>query len=753
MSHHNIPAELQSLQQWVISNSVEDKLPRNPRTGRVASVTDPSTWGTYQEAIQSGAKQIGFVLTPWDPYTIIDLDNKPEKPCTPEQLQLHNRILNAMQTYTEISTSGTGYHIVLKGTVPAAVHRDNVEIYSHSRYMVFTGNTINSFPIRENQAILDNMYSQMYVESTRATLVDMEESISDEELVDLAYNAVNGDKFDALAKGFWEDLGYPSQSEADLSFISMLTFYSQSDEQVRRIFRLSELGQRDKARKDDKYINFAIGRCRATQGQPVEFGTIAESVDAFAESLIGKTHVAIESQQEQEIIHKPTTLEVDDTVFPPGLVGEVAHYIYSSAVRPVKKIALAGAIALVAGIVGRCYNFSNTGLNQYVILLATTGTGKEGAQNGISNLVERVSSKAPSVHDFFGPGAYSSGQALVRTLDERKCFFSIMGEFGITLSRITDPRANAADKTFRKVILDLYGKSGWNQYLQSSVYADSEKNTQQVRAPALTILGESTPEEFFGTLSGRNIADGLIPRFLLLQYKGKRPARNLNANHPPDDRLVEKLTAIVSKALQSAANNINCPVGIEPDALAMLDAFDLKADNEINNPEADDASKQLWNRAHLKALKLAALIAVGINYNNPIINMDCARFAIDMVSKDIETMMGNFRSGLMASDEVRREQLVHQACVDYLSMDYRKRLTYIRNTTLAKLEIVPIAFLRRRLRNVSDFADVGDTGRALDNAIKSLVDMQDLKPIPHTELMKHGIKAKTECYALCTKFE
>ena len=133
--------------------------------------------------------------------------------------------------------------------------------------------------------------------------------------------------------------------------------------------------------------------------------------------------------------------------------------------------------------------------------------------------------------------------------------------------------------------------------------------------------------------------------------------------------------------------------------------------------------------------------------------MDCARFAIDMVSKDIETMMGNFRSGLMASDEVRREQLVHQACVDYLAMDYRKRLTYIRNTTLAKLEIVPIAFLRRRLRNVSDFADVGDTGRALDNAIKSLVDMQDLKPIPHTELMKHGIKAKTECYALCTKFE
>ncbi len=749
MLAHNIPPELQALPQWVISNSVEDKLPRNPRTGRVASVTDHTTWGTFQEAIQSGANQIGFVLTPWDPYTIIDLDNKPSNPCTPEQLDLHKRILTSIQSYTEISTSGSGYHIVVKGSIPVAVHRDNVEIYTHSRYMVFTGNRTNAFPIMEAQDVLNAMFSQMHIESTRAELVDEEEILSDAEVVELAFNAANGAKFDALARGHWDDYGYPSQSEADLAFISMLTFYTRSNDQVKRIFRLTELGQREKARKNDKYLNYAIGRCRATQAQPVE----VEISDSFMQQSQGN----LQATEVIQAIHvpppEPTKVEVDDTVFPPGLVGEVASYIYASAVRPVRKIALAGAIAFIAGIVGRSYNFSNTGLNQYLILLATTGTGKEGAQNGIGNLVDRISQKIPSIHTFFGPGSYSSGQALIRVLDERKCFFSIMGEFGITLNRITDPRANAADKTFRKVILDLYGKSGWNQWLQSSVYADSEKNTQQVRAPALTILGESTPEEFFSRLSTRNIADGLIPRFLLLQYKGIRPPRNHNADCPPDEILVEKLNALVSKALASAAQNINCPVGVQPDALALLDAFDVKADAEINRPEADDACKQLWNRAHLKALKLAALIAVGVNYNNPVINVECAQFAINMVSKDIETMMANFQSGLMAGEEVRREQLVHQACVDYLAMDYRKRVTYVRNTTLAKLEVVPLAFLRRRLRNVSDFAEAGDTGRALDNAIQSLVDMNDLKPVPQTDLIKHGIKAKNECYVLCTKFE
>lgn len=753
MQFHNIPAELQTLKQWVISRSIEDKVPRNPKTGQLASSVDPTTWGTFQEAVQSGAPQIGFVLTPWDPYTIIDLDNKPEKPCTPEQLELHKRILEAVPSYTEVSTSGTGYHIVVRGSIPAAVHRDNVEIYSHSRYMIFTGNVIKPFAIMDAQPVLDNMFSQMYVEDTRIALVDEEELFSDEDIVEMAFNADNGGKFDALCKGEWDQYGYPSQSEADLALISMLTFYTRSNEQVKRIFRLTELGQRDKAKKNDKYLNYAIGRCRTTQAPPVDITVIDENVDKFAESMVGKP-VPNTTPNFNTVLHPVANIpDQNDVVeFPPGLIGEVAEYIYQSAIRPVRTVALAGAITLVAGIVGRSYNFSNTGLNQYVILLATTGTGKEGAQNGISHLINKIALKIPSAHDFFGPGAYSSGQALIRTLDERKSFFSIMGEFGVTLNRITDPRANAADKTFRKVILDLYGKSGWNQWLQASVYADKEKNTKQVRAPALTILGESTPEEFFGGLTTRNIADGLVPRFTLFQYKGKRPPRNRNAGFEPSDILIDKLVDLTSLALNSDAQNINCPVGIDQEASMLLDAFDELADSEINNPDADDSCKQLWNRAHLKALKLAALIAVGVNYRNPVIRKDHAEYAIKIIKADIAMMLGNFDAGLMAGDEVRREHLVLEASRAYLAMDYNKRLTYIKSTALAKLDVVPIAFLRRRLRNVSDFAYAGDTGRALDNAIKSLVDMGDLVPVGQPELIKQGVKTRTEAYQLVTKY-
>src|SRR5947208_2054218 len=78
----------------------------NPRTRQAASPTDPATWATFDEAWRSGYKYIGFVLSESDPYTIIDLDNKPHNPATPEQLERHKKILETFNSYTERSVSG-----------------------------------------------------------------------------------------------------------------------------------------------------------------------------------------------------------------------------------------------------------------------------------------------------------------------------------------------------------------------------------------------------------------------------------------------------------------------------------------------------------------------------------------------------------------------------------------------------------------------------------------------------------------------
>jgi hypothetical protein len=71
--------------------------------------------------------------------------------------------------------------------------------------------------------------------------------------------------------------------------------------------------------------------------------------------------------------------------------------------------------ALLAGIVGRAYNVEPPiGLNQYVLLLAPTGTGKEAITNGYSALMKSIRSAVPASADFIGPGEMASHQAVIK---------------------------------------------------------------------------------------------------------------------------------------------------------------------------------------------------------------------------------------------------------------------------------------------------------------------------------------------------
>ena len=130
---------------------------------------------------------------------------------------------------------------------------------------------------------------------------------------------------------------------------------------------------------------------------------------------------------------------------PPGLLGAVAQFIYGAAPRPVPEIALAGAVGLLAGIVGRAYNVNGLGLNLYVLLLALTGSGKESISSGVTALMKGVRQSVPSSVDFIGPAAIASPQALAKHLANANTpsFVSILGEFGLTMQQMANPKAPA----------------------------------------------------------------------------------------------------------------------------------------------------------------------------------------------------------------------------------------------------------------------------------------------------------------------
>lgn len=733
----NIPQELRQLPQWVVAGPSRE--PLNPRTGGAASVIDSSTWGTFEEAVRAGFKHIGFVLTVEAGLTIIDLDNKLEKPATEEQLARHTKILDAFDSYTERSTSGRGYHIIVRGTVPAAVHRDNVEVYSTGRYMICTGDVVRQAPIVNYQDLLVQLCGEMRPNNT-IELVEYDEILDDVELVEMAMNAVNADKFNDLCNGEWLRLGYPSQSEGDLALLSILAFYSKSNEQCRRLFRQSALGKREKALRNDKYIDYALEKIRAKQPPPIDFSQLNQESKHVTN---GVPQATVETPS-LSLPHEPVkALNARNRVLPPGLIGEMAQYFYQTAVRPVPDIALAASIGLAAGVVGRSYNISNQGLNQYLILVARTGTGKEGAASGINNLIQAVRSRVPMVDQFIGPSAFASGQALIKRLDEQPCFLSILGEFGLTLQQLCDPNATAAQIMLRKALLDLYSKSGWNQILRSSVYSDIEKNTKMVQAPNVTILGETTPETFFDGLDISHISDGLIPRFNIIEYSGNRPARNQWANAPPPDLLVQKFADLVTIALTTMNNKTCQPVGTDREAQNILNDFDLKCDSEINNAH-NAAESQIWNRAHLKALKLGALLSVGVNPHQPTITAEIANWCIDFVQEDVNAMTKRFKSGDVGKGDSKLGADLKRVIEIYLRSSFEEVEFYGAKRQMFVEKVIPYNYLMRKTAALASFRhDRRGSTAALKSALQDLCDSNMLIEVPSIQLFsRYGTRGK-----------
>lgn len=142
-----IPHELKKRPQWVswryaIQGGKWTKHPYNPRTERKASTTDLMTWSRFEtvfDAYANGAYDgVGFVLSSGDPYAGVDLDGCRD-PETGVIAEWAAEIVRVLDSYTELSPSGSGLHIVVKGKVPKALKLPRIEIYSTERYFALTG--------------------------------------------------------------------------------------------------------------------------------------------------------------------------------------------------------------------------------------------------------------------------------------------------------------------------------------------------------------------------------------------------------------------------------------------------------------------------------------------------------------------------------------------------------------------------------------------------------------------------------------
>lgn len=424
---------------------------------------------------------------------------------------------------------------------------------------------------------------------------------------------------------------------------------------------------------------------------------------------------------------------------PPGFVGALAQFIYQQAPRPVAEVAIVGALGLMAGMCGKVWHIPGSGLNLYIVLVARSAVGKEAMHDGIAKLVGAAAVQCPVAGNFVDFNDYVSGPALQKACAHNQCFVNVAGEIGHKFLAMAVDK-DASMRSLRKVLTTLYSKSGPDSIAGGISYSSQENNLESQRALSFSLIGETTPGTFYESITDAMMRDGFMSRFCVIEYCGDRPAKNAHRMQHPAPAIVERLQRIMQHSDLAIGSGNNQEVVFSDDARTLLDRFEDECDAAIHAAGEDESLRQLWNRAHLKALRVAALLAVGDHYLNPIVTAEQAEWAVTLMRHGIAAFDRRIRQGEVGEgSDGGREQKVIELCKEFITLPADKLPGWLKNgRAMQEAGIVPRRYLQQRTQRFAAFErfKLGHTA-ALNMAIKTAVTNGKLMDVKGDKLVEN----------------
>jgi len=258
-----IPPAMREADRWLCwryetRDGKPTKVPYQARPNGIppkAASTKPATWCDYTTAAAAVSANpelegLGFALG--DGWVGVDLDHAID-PATGEISAWASEIVADLDSYTELSPSGTGIHIIARGTVTDDRAKKvpmpdggELECYAHGRYFTVTGKQWGACSVVEERTeqlgeLVARYMTKPKPEPQRA-VPSVRADLSCEQLLDVARRAKDGRDFSALYDRGDLSAYQDDHSRADLALCSKLAFYFGGDPAgMDRAFRGSAL--------------------------------------------------------------------------------------------------------------------------------------------------------------------------------------------------------------------------------------------------------------------------------------------------------------------------------------------------------------------------------------------------------------------------------------------------------------------------------------------------------------------------------
>lgn len=337
-----------------------------------------------------------------------------------------------------------------------------------------------------------------------------------------------------------------------------------------------------------------------------------------------------------------------------GLVQEISEWILETSRAPVPEFATIAAISFLGAFYGRRYvTPTELGLNIYMIGIAGPGFGKDHPRRAIEIL-----GHSAGLSHLIGPNDVTSDSAIEKVVRRRPCFVMPFDEVGVLFQAMTGKNAASWARSIRKSLLELYSKS-------TAVWTGKEKAEQKedssadpVWFPTVSMLGMSTPTEFYAGITESNFGDGFMARLTIIGATTQPKRQDGKSLLKAPTLLIERLKrhydstpakgnlkSVSSRDAKQKPILHECEWGLGAKA-RWKEIESWQIEYMLDKPEYEG----IVGRTAEQTCKIATIRAIGRDPVKPIVELDDIEWAYSIVQRSIDMIDDGVRKHMSSSD-------------------------------------------------------------------------------------------------------
>jgi len=326
----------------------------------------------------------------------------------------------------------------------------------------------------------------------------------------------------------------------------------------------------------------------------------------------------------------------EDLLKPQGLVGEIANWIGDVSCMQQPKYALAASLCICATLLGNgVEDESGQQTNIYTIAVGGSCSGKNDPFMYIKHIFKALG------RENMLAGELTSDSAAESLLAEYPVRLLVLDEVGHYVSDIKSAgRSNSCLKTVMSMLTKLWSAAS-SYYLGKSRAPDTNGKPRPrniIHHPCVSIYGATVPVTLFQNLTGDDLRDGSIARFLLFISKDRPRREQKNLTAVPDSLSRNISDALCLLGIKPLAADKPYPISAKrivatEAAKKVFDAFEDEKQEYIQRADDGNPPLFLYGKAVENAKRVALIVASCRNPENPMIDEYDARYAVKLVSR------------------------------------------------------------------------------------------------------------------------